>query len=133
MWAKSAIVAGFGVLGGIVGYLYGGWSLCLETLLFFNALDLATGVLVGLRDGKIESPRMLVGILKKLAMWLALAVAYRVDVLLFKDATVFISGAFLFIANEGLSIVENLGKLGIETEFLSKYLKQVRKYDKKGK
>lgn len=131
MWAKSAIIATFGALGGLVGYLYGGWSLCLETLLFFNALDLATGTLVALHDGKVESPRMLVGVLKKLAMWLALAVAYRVDVLLFKDATVFISGAFLFIANEGLSIVENLGKLGIEAEFLSKYLKQVREHDKK--
>lgn len=85
----------------MVGYLYGGWSLCLETLLLFNVLDLITGMLLALRYGQAESPRMLVGVLKKMAMWLALAVAFRVDVLLFKDATVFVSGAFLFIANEG--------------------------------
>lgn len=115
-----------GAISGIVGALYGGWSGFLTTLLIFNFLDVLTGVLVARSNGEIDSREFLKGIYRKIVMWAVVAVCYRVDMhlpIVFSLMTT-VTGSFIF--GEAISIVENAGKLGVETEFLSKYFNQVK-------
>ena len=84
------------------------------------AVDYVTGVLCALvwkkspksTDGAFESNASFQGLLRKMAILLCVLIACRVDVYtgteLARDAVI-----LFFIANDGLSIVENLGIMGV--------------------
>lgn len=121
----GAITAG-GVLGATVAFLYGGWSDGLTTLLFFQCVDFVLGLSAAHLHGVGDSRRMVKGFYKKIGTWVALAVAYRIDVTLpIEGVMVMTAGLGAFNLAELYSVVENLGKLGVATDFLSKYMKQV--------
>lgn len=68
------------------------------------------------------------GLLKKLAMWCGVVLAHQIDVILFQgsNSTMF-AIIFGFIANEGLSTLENLVEADvIVNENIAKYLKQIK-------
>jgi len=116
------------VIGLVVGFLFGGWSDLLTALLLLHALDILSGVLVGGKKKQISSARMHSGIKKKLGGWLALILAYVIDGVLFEGQPMVLTAlSFVLIGNEGLSIVENIGKLGVPLpRFITKYLEQIR-------
>ncbi len=106
---KSLIAVG----GAAASYLFGGWSALLSILLTFVVLDYITGFLAAAREGKLNSETGLWGIAKKVAIFFVVAVAHLVDTTLgdahfFRDAAI-----FFYLANELLSIVENIGRLGV--------------------
>lgn len=99
--------------GGIASFLFGGWSVALQTLLIFVAIDYLTGVIAAGKEGKLSSNVGLKGIAKKVMIFFVVAVAHQVDILLgdghvFRDAA-----ATFYIANEAISILENAGRIGI--------------------
>ena len=99
--------------GGIASFLFGGWSVALQTLLIFVAIDYLTGVIAAGKEGKLSSNVGLKGIAKKVMTFFVVAVAHQVDLLLgdghvFRDATV-----TFYIANEAISILENAGRIGV--------------------
>lgn len=106
---KICIAAG----GAAVSYLYGGWSDLLGILLAFVVVDYMTGFLASATEGKLSSAIGCWGIAKKVCMFVMVAVAHMVDksmgqAHLFRDATI-----FFYLANELLSMLENMGRVGV--------------------
>lgn len=115
-------------LGLSVGFLFGGWTELLTTLLVIQVLDICTGLLVGFRDKAVSSKRMRDGFSTKIGYWIMVILAHLIDsVLLDGQMVAQTTVVFGFIAVESLSITENLGILGVNIPpFILKYLQQVR-------
>lgn len=103
------------VCGGLAGFLWGSLDGLMLALLAFIALDYVTGLLVGAAQHRLNSQVSFLGLLKKALILIIVAVAHIIDSqVLGGSASVFRSAACgLYIANEGLSILENAGKLGL--------------------
>lgn len=116
------------ICGLAIGFLFGGWSQLLTTLLVIQVLDIFTGLLVGFRNKNISSLRMREGFTTKVGYWILLILAHLIDQVLLQGQMVTQTAVlFGFIAVESLSITENLGMLGvIVPQFITKYLEQVR-------
>ena len=101
-------------LGGIIGYLWGGWNALLGILLAFVIIDYITGFIAAGAEGKLSSEVGFKGIAKKILIFVLVAVGHLLDKALggqndmFRDATI-----FFFLANELLSIIENAGRAGV--------------------
>lgn len=108
-----------GVVGGIVEML-GGWTESMTTLIIFMGVDFLMGLLIAAfwkksnksDTGTLSSWSAWRGLCRKGVSLLVILVAYRLDLTLgvsyIKTAVV-----IAFIANEGLSIIENLGIMGV--------------------
>lgn len=117
---KMFVVSVAGVAGGIVASWFGGWTEDLTTLLIFMGIDFAMGLLIAAvwkRSGKSETGTLnsisaWKGLCRKGASLLVVLVAARLDMSLglsyIKTAVI-----IAFIANELISIVENLGIMGV--------------------
>lgn len=114
--------------GGLAGFLFGGWSELLTALLVIQALDIITGFLVGVKNEGVSSKEMRAGLIRKMGVWILVIFAHTIDTVLLDGQLVAQTGVlFAFIANEGLSLVENLGNIGvIVPESVTKYLAQVK-------
>ena len=118
---KSWILCAIGAVGGVVSAAFGGWSEGLTTLVIFMAIDYLTGIIVAAvfhkskksETGRLESNVGLMGLCKKCAVLFMVLVAVRLDLLM---GTAFIQDAVVigFICNDGISIMENVGLMGIE-------------------
>ena len=114
--------------GGLAGFLFGGWSELLTALLVIQALDIITGFLVGVKNEGVSSKEMRAGLIRKMGVWILVIFAHTIDTVLLDGQLVAQTGVlFLFFSNEGLSLVENLGNIGvIVPESVTKYLAQVK-------
>lgn len=113
-----------GALGAVAGFLWGEMDGLMIALIAFIVLDYVSGVLVGASKRKLNSQTSFRGLCKKAMILLIVAVAHIVDTqILGGTASVFRSATCgLYIASEGLSILENAGKLGVP---LPKKLKEM--------
>ena len=111
-----------------VGFLFGGWTELLTAVLVLHVLDMITGIMVAGKFNEIGSREMNKGVKKKAGNWITLILAHVIDVVLFDRQPIAVTGmAFVLIANGGLSVVENLGNLGVYIpDFIKRYLKQIR-------
>lgn len=103
-----------GIGGALASYLFGGWSALLGILLSFVVMDYITGVIAAGIEGKLNSSVGWKGIAKKVGVFIIVAAANLVDralgdAHLFRDATI-----FFYLANELLSIIENVGRTGLD-------------------
>lgn len=102
------------VLGGLVGFVFGGWTTLLGILLSVVVADLLTGIIASGIEGKLNSSKGMKGIAKKVVVFFVVAVAHMLDIALgyngniLRDATI-----FFFLANESLSILENVARIGV--------------------
>lgn len=130
---KSSVSA---LLGAAAGFLFGELDGLMITLIAFVCMDYITGLIVGAVRHKLNSHTSFVGLVKKALILVIVAVAHIVDQqILGGENSVFRSAACcLYIANEGLSILENCGKLGVPyPKKLKQILEQLReKDDEKG-
>lgn len=102
------------VSGVITSFLFGGWPLLLNIFLAFVVIDYITGLIASGIQGQLNSKVGWKGIARKVVMFLIIAVAHMVDILL-EIQTDMIRNAviFFYLANELLSIIENAGRIGI--------------------
>mgnify|MGYP001188987190 FL=1 len=102
------------VSGVITSFLFGGWPLLLNIFLTFVVIDYITGLIASGIQGQLNSKVGWKGIARKVVMFLIIAVAHMVDILL-EIQTDMIRNAviFFYLANELLSIIENAGRIGI--------------------
>lgn len=117
---KMMIMFIAGGIGGFVAKLLGGWSEDLNTLLILMAVDFIMGLLIAAvwkKSGKSETGALnsisaWKGLIRKGVSLLVVLVAHRLDVTIGTD---YIRTAVIiaFIADETISIVENLGIMGI--------------------
>ncbi len=107
-----------GALGGVLGllsYLYGVDNRgVLYVLIVCMVLDYLTGLILGYVNGKLSSKVGFKGIAKKLAIMVIVALGHLFDSFLFKNGAILMQVCiYFYIANEGLSIVENCANLGL--------------------
>lgn len=99
---------------GIVGFLYGKTDGLIYALLAFLILDYVTGVIVACINKNLSSEAGFKGIAKKVVILLVVAVGNIVDIYVLGGGTVCRSTVIgFYLANEGISIIENAGNLGI--------------------
>ena len=106
---KTVVAVG----GATASFLFGGWSSLLSILLAFVVIDYISGITAAGLRGELNSEVGLVGIAKKVAIFGVVAVGHLVDTALgdahlFRDAAI-----FFYLANEVLSILENIGRIGV--------------------
>lgn len=103
-----------GVTGAIVAFAFGKWSEALTFLLVVIVADIITGVSASFNEGRgLSSAVGSVGLAKKGLMLLVIILAHRIDILLELDAVVISAAVYFYIANELISITENLGRIGL--------------------
>lgn len=111
---ETVIKTLIGVSGATASYLWGEWSVLLQVLVVFVAIDYVTGFMAAAVQGKLKSEVGLKGIAKKVFIFAIVAVAFMIDKALGGDSTLFRDAAiFFYLANEALSILENAGKAGV--------------------
>lgn len=132
-WEK--IVKTLAALAGAAAGLFGEWSPLLTILVAVMALDYVSGLIVAAcgrspktEGGRLSSKAGFIGIARKALMLLLIGLATLVDRALGNQAMVFqTSLAFYYIANEGLSILENAALLDVRfPEKLKRALESMR-------
>lgn len=107
----NAIVA---TIGTWFTWLFGTWDTALVVLIYFMVLDYCTGLLRGAVNKELSSNVGLKGIARKAVIFIVLIVAVLLDRLLNTGNWVFRSlVAYFYIANEGISLLENCAQLGV--------------------
>jgi toxin secretion/phage lysis holin len=122
------IIAGItlAALGTAASALLGGWDMWLQVLVYFVIADYLTGVLAAFCLKKLSSEVGARGIAKKVFIFLLVGIAYQIDILAGTELVRAAVCAF-YIGIEGLSVLENAGKLGIPLpEVLTSALEQMQ-------
>lgn len=116
-------------IGTGVTWLLGSW----DTVIAFMALDYATGVLRAWINKEVSSDIGLKGIARKTVIFVVLIVAVLLDRLLNTGTWVFRTLiCYFYIANEGISLLENCAGLGLPIpEKLKDALVQLKDGEKK--
>lgn len=122
VWIKMV----FGAIAGLASYVFGGLDMLLMALLICIAIDYVTGVLAALYEKCLNSETGFRGILKKVVILLVVALAYTVGHVMGMDtARDFVIG--FYIANEGISILENAGRMNVPVaKQFTKVLEQLK-------
>lgn len=117
---KNVVITMIGAAGGALVNLLGGWNEDLTTLLIFMGVDFLLGLLIATvwkKSGKSETGALSSwsawkGLCRKGASLLVVLVAHRLDM---ATGVNYIRTAVIiaFIADEGISIIENLGIMGV--------------------
>lgn len=110
----NGIQAGITVIGGALGYFLGGWDGFLYTLLVFVVLDYITGVMCAIADHELSSEIGFKGICKKVLIFALVGVGHLLDTQVLGVYGVLRTAViFFYLANEGISLVENAAHLGL--------------------
>lgn len=95
-------------------YLFGSWDLALQVLIVFMILDYGTGVLYAYLTNQLNSEVGFKGLVKKCMILVVLIIGVMLDRILGTGTWVFRTlVAYFYIANEGISLLENVGNIGI--------------------
>ncbi len=115
------------VIGTIIAKALGGWDMALYVLVGVVTLDYVTGVLVAIFQKRLSSEIGFKGITKKVMIFLLVYLACLVEQATGTDVLRLVV-IFFYVANEGISILENAGKLGVPyPEALKNILLQLKK------
>lgn len=109
-------------------YLFGGFDVALQSLLIVMVIDYISGIVSAFYNKKLSSKVGLKGIIKKFSYLLIIALSVIIDNLLGQSGIVRTVVIYFFVANDGLSILENIAELDIKLpEKLVDSLEQVKK------
>lgn len=117
---KAVTLTLIGAVGSLITNCFGGWREDLTTLIIFMGIDYLMGLAIAAfwkksgksKNGALNSISAWQGLIRKGCSLLVVLVGYRLDLAI---GTNYIKTAVIiaFIANEAISIVENLGIMGI--------------------
>ena len=119
-YTETIAKIGIAISGFIAGCI-GGWAPITNTLAIVMAMDYISGFVVGLSgrskktsDGKLSSKVGFIGLLKKGMMLFVVVLAHQIDAGVGMGTNTFRDLAcWWYIANDGLSIYENMKLLGV--------------------
>ncbi len=110
----NMIKTSIATLGTGLTWLFGAWDTALTVLVCFMVLDYLTGVIRAWANKQVSSNVGLHGIARKSLILVVLIVGVLLDRLLNSDTWVFRTLiAYFYIANEGISLLENCVGLGL--------------------
>ncbi len=130
---QNIITSIIAVIGTDITWIFGMWDTALMVLIAFLVLDYATGVIKAYINKIISSDIGFKGIAKKSVIFIVLIVAVLLDKLLNTGTWVFRTlVCYFYIANEGISLLENCVALGLPIpEQLQNALVQLKDGNKK--
>ena len=110
-----------GATAWIMTALGGGWDMALQTLLCVMGVDIITGVLVAIvwkksgktKTGAADSHTMWQGLCRKSVIVLIVFMVSSIDRSMNLSGVLRMGTILFFTGNEGLSIVENVGLMGV--------------------
>lgn len=111
-------------------YLLGGFDIALQSLLIVIVIDYLTGIASAVYNKNLSSKTGLKGILKKFSYLLVVALSVVVDNLLGQSGLIRTLVIYFFVANDGLSIVENMAEMNIKLP--NKLIDALEQIKKKG-
>lgn len=120
MKIKNVFCSFIGLVGTTIISALGGYDIMIETLLFFMVVDYVTGLYIAgvlhkspkTKSGGLSSTKGYHGLVKKVMVLVLVAVMYRVDLLF--DIDYLRNGSIIaFCFQEGISIIENAGLMGV--------------------
>ena len=138
---KNGVLAALAAVGSWVANALGGWDASMKVLIALMVSDYLTGVLVAAvwhkssksSSGTLNSVAGFKGILKKCMILLLVWIGVLLDQAL-GSAYARTAVVLFFIGNEGISLLENLGLMGVPfPAFLRRALEALRDQGDKGK
>ena len=96
-----------------VVYFLGGLDIALKTLLIFILLDYITGLCKAIVNKKVNSIIGIKGIIKKIGYLIVVALSVQLDNITGSTGALRTLVIYFFVANEGISILENWGSIGL--------------------
>lgn len=116
-------------IGGFLGWFFGGADGFLFVLIAFVIIDYLTGVINAIISKALSSEIGFKGICKKVMIFILVGVAHLIDLFILQEGTAIRTAViFFYLANEGISILENSAKLGLPIpKKLKKILSQINK------
>lgn len=131
MKAPNIIKVAFGGVSAILSYMYGSMDSWLNALVCVCVLDYITGVVQAIFNKNLNSEIGFKGIAKKLLIFLIVALANILDNVMQAGGLLRVAVIGFYIANEGLSILENGGKMGLQyPQKLKSILEQLKEEEK---
>lgn len=122
----------WGIAGGFLSYWLGGWDMLLKTIVFLAVVDYITGVIKGIYLKKLSSEIGFKGLLKKVVMFIVIAVAHVIQDLIGGTIPLREVVIMFYIANEGLSLLENAAVFIPIPDKLKSILLQLRETEAEG-
>lgn len=132
---KNFIIGGAAIAISALSNMLGGWDITLQSLICFMAIDYITGLIVAgvfhksgkSQSGTLESRAGFKGLLRKCSILFLVLLGVMLDKYTGR-ALVRPAVCLFFIGNEGLSILENIGLMGVQyPEFLKNMLEVIKK------
>ena len=118
----------FAVLCTGLVYLLGGLDVALTCLLIAIVLDYISGIIRAFIKKDLSSRIGFKGIVKKVSILLIVMLAVLIDRVTGETGAIRTLVIYYFVANEGLSVVENLGQAGVPIpQSIKKALKALKK------
>ncbi len=105
---KDLVKIFFTIFGSLIGFFLGDWDIFIYSLTAFVICDYISGIIRAGFERKLSSKIGFKGILKKIMIFIIVGIANICDKNLIKNQAMIRSSIiFFYIANEGLSILEN--------------------------
>lgn len=95
-------------------YLLGGMDIALKSLIIIMMIDYITGVASAIYNKKLSSKIGFKGIIKKFSYLCVVALSVVIDNLISQDGVIRTLVIYFFVANDGLSIIENMAEMDIK-------------------
>ena len=109
-WIQLALSA----VGGALGWFFGGMDGLIYALLAFVIADYITGVMCAIADKNLSSELGFKGICKKVLIFVMVGIGHIMDTYLIGNGEVLRTAViFFYCSNEGVSMLENAGHLGL--------------------
>ena len=109
-------------------YLLGGFDIALQSLLIVMVIDYLTGIASAIYNKNLSSKIGLKGILKKFSYLCVVALSVVIDNLTGQNGLIRTLVIYFFVANDGLSIIENMAEMNIKLpQKLIDALEQIKK------
>lgn len=121
------------LIGGFLGWMFGGFDGFLYTLVVFVCIDYITGMIAAAVEKSLNSEVGLKGIARKVSIFFLIALAHLIDYEILGNTKVLRTAVvFFYVSNEGLSILENITRIGVPVpEKLKEVLEQIKTKESK--
>lgn len=96
------------------------WYVALAFIIF----DIITGLLAAAVERKLNSSINYIGMIRKVGEFIALAFLVFCDAYLGVNGLLIKLGIGMIVAYEGMSIIENFSRIGIDIKFLTQYFEK---------
>lgn len=106
----NAVSVWGGAIGGIIAYFLGGWDVLLKTIVFLAVFDYITGLIKGFYLKQLSSEVGYKGLLKKVFMFIVIAVAYEIQKFLNHAIALREIVITFYVCNEAISLLENVAE-----------------------